>query len=68
MLKTDACTTVKSKVIVSWPHKKLSPICMQKALAFSTNMMILKEIQNVLNKEFLPLCQWFIESKLSIYF
>ena len=27
-----------------------------------------KKIENVLNKEFPPLCQWFIDNKLSIHF
>ena len=27
-----------------------------------------KKIENVLNKEFLSLCQWFIDNKPSIYF
>ena len=40
---------------------------MQMTLVFSTNMRTLK-IENVLNKEFLLLCQWFIDNKLSIHF
>ena len=40
---------------------------MQMTLVFSTNMRTLK-IENVLNKEFLSLCQWFIDNKLSIHF
>ena len=27
-----------------------------------------KKIENVLNKEFSPLCQWFIDNKLSFHF
>ena len=48
-------------------YQKLAPIYMQMTLVFSTNMRTLK-IENVLNKEFLPLCQWFIDNKLSIHF
>ena len=29
---------------------------------------MLRNIENVLNKEFLLLCQWFIDNKLSIHF
>ena len=48
-------------------YQKLAPIYMQMTLVFSTNMRTLK-IENVLNKEFLLLCQWFIDNKLSIHF
>ena len=43
-------------------------ICMQMTPVFSTNMKTIKKIENVLNKEFLSLCQWFIDNKLSIHF
>ena len=43
-------------------------ICMQMTPVFSTNMKTIKKIENVLNKEFLSLCQWFIDNKPSIYF
>ena len=48
-------------------YQKLAPIYMRMTLVFSTNMRTLK-IENVLNKEFLSLCQWFIDNKLSIHF
>ena len=48
-------------------YQKLAPIYMQMTLVFSTNMRTLK-IENFLNKEFLSLCQWFIDNKLSIHF
>ena len=45
-----------------------APICMQMTPVSSTNLRTLKKIENVLNKEFSSLCQWFIDNKLSIHF
>ena len=50
-------------------YQNLAPICMQMTLVFSTNIKTtLKKVENVLNKGFLSLCQWLIDSKLSIHF
>ena len=49
-------------------YRTQAPICMQMSPVSSTNMRMLKKIENVLNKEFLSLCQWFIDNKLSIHF
>ena len=36
--------------------------------AYDNCIFYVKKIENVLNKEFSSLCQWFIDSKLSIHF
>ena len=46
--------------------QKLAPIYMQMTLVFPTNIWMLKKKENVLNKDFSSLCQWFISNKLSI--
>ena len=49
-------------------YQTQGPICMQMTPVSSTNMRMLKKIENVLNKEFSSLCQWLIDNKLSIHF
>ena len=49
-------------------YQMQAPICMQVKHVSSTNMRTLNKSENVLNKEFSSLCQWFIDNKLSIHF
>ena len=48
-------------------YKKLALSSMQIPLVLSTNKDFQK-VENVLDKEFPSLCQWFIDNKLPIYF
>ena len=41
---------------------------MRTTLAFFYQHKNVAEIENVLNKEFVNVCKWFIDSKLSIHF
>ena len=45
-----------------------APTCNLMTPVSSTNMRTLKKTENVFNKQFSSLCQWFIDNKLSIHF
>ena len=49
------------------PCQLVTLTCMPTTLAFFINTGI-SEIENILNKEFANVCEWFIDNKLSIYF
>ena len=48
-------------------YLKLAPISMQMTCIFYQHEGV-KKIENFVNKEFLSLCQWFIDNKLLICF
>ena len=48
--------------------QKLAPICIQMTLVFVYQHDDVKKVENVLNKNFSSVCQWFMDNKLSIHF
>ena len=41
---------------------------MRRTLAFFINISTLGEIENVINKELVNMCKWFVDNKLQIHF
>ena len=48
--------------------QKLASVSMQMTIVFPTGTSMFKKNENVSNGDFSSLCQWFIDSNLSIYF
>ena len=49
-------------------YQTQASICMQMTPCILYQRQNVEKIENVLNKEFSSLCQWFIDNKLSVHF
>ena len=49
------------------PCKIVTDTCMWTTLAFFLSTWDVTEVENVLNKDFVNVHEWFIDNKLSIY-
>ena len=57
-----------NKIVFLNYYQKMAPICVQITFVLFYQHEIVKKTENVLNKEFSSLWQWFIDKRLSIQF